>query len=327
MSALVPATGSRAFFRVQALLPPGTALDADSAAVSQQPAAGSLLREMCRIPAGWFTRGDNGGVQTSAPTHSSWVAGFDMDRFEVTRGDWETVATWAAAHGYDLPVTLGFDIPANHPALAVNWFNAVKWCNARSEMEGRTPIYHTDSAGLVIYRSGQPQLTSAHVNWTGNGYRLPTEAEWERASRGGIENQPYPWGSADCLLRANHWEYSELIGRAPSGTPPYTQRVGFFDGTQPGGAPAAVNAYGLYDMVGSVWEWTWDRMDNYTSESQLAPRGPDAGDARVLRGGCWIEPLSQATNSQRLAFPPGGDDINGANGFRCLRSLHPNDPQ
>jgi formylglycine-generating enzyme required for sulfatase activity len=251
-----------------------------------------------------------------------------MDRFEVTRRDWETVAAWAKAHGYDdLPVTLKFDVPGNHPAVAVKWVDAVKWCNARSEMAGLQPVYHTDPTGLGVYRSGQADLTSGHVNWAGNGYRLPTEAEWERAARGGLEGQPYPWGGDNAARRANHWDYALFIGRAPAGAPPYTQRVGFFDGNQPGGAPAGVNAYGLHDLVGNAWEWTWDRMSSYNTEPQLAPRGPDTGAFRVLRGGSWRNSVSQTTTAQRLAFLPAGEDTTGVNGFRCLTGLPPHEGQ
>jgi formylglycine-generating enzyme required for sulfatase activity len=325
MVARVPATGSRRFYRVDAVLPPGSTLDADPLALSPQAAAGAVLRDMRRIPAGWSTRGDDGGVQTSKPAHPTRVAGFDIDRFEVTRADWEAVATWGNAHGYDLPVTLPYDVPADHPAVAVSWYDAVKWCNARSEMEGRVPVYCTDTVGLVDYRTGDLDLVAAQVNWSGNGYRLPTEAEWERAARGGLEGQPYPWGSGSADLRANHWNYELFIGRAPSEVYPYTQRVGFFDGTQPGGAPDSSNAYGLHDMTGNAWEWTWDRMGDYRAEAQIDPRGPDIGEFRVLRGGSWWNYVDQSTNHQRLAYPPVGDDDYGMNGFRCVRGLHPNE--
>jgi formylglycine-generating enzyme required for sulfatase activity len=192
-------------------------------------------------------------------------------------------------------------------------------------MEGRIPVYHGDTAGLTVYRSGQIDLTNAHVNWSGNGYRLPTESEWERASRGGIENQPYPWGVANADFRANHWNYELYLGVAPSADFPYLLPVGSFDGTQAGETFDTANAYGLYDMVGNAWEWTWDRMNTYSADPKINPRGPDAGAFRVQRGGSWWNYIDQATNFQRLAFPPNGTDDYGMNGFRCVRGLHPNE--
>lgn len=326
MSAEVPASGTRNFYRVDALLPATGNLDADPIALSHQPVPGSIQRAMSRIPAGWYTRGDNGGVQTSKPAHQTYVNSFEIDRLEVTEAEWEGVATWAAAHGYDLPVTLEYDVPGNHPAVAITWHDAVKWCNARSEMEGRVPVYQANTAGTQVYRTGVINLTNSHVNWSGNGYRLPTEAEWERASRGGIEGAPYPWGGTDALARANHWDYALLIGRAPSESYPYTQAAGSFNGSQPpAGSPDAANAYGLYDMVGNAWEWTWDRMSDYSADPKVDPRGPDTGEFRVMRGGSWWNYIDQATNSQRLAFPPAGDDDYGMNGFRCVRGVNPNE--
>jgi formylglycine-generating enzyme required for sulfatase activity len=308
----------RRFYQVNATLAPGGPLDADSPALSATPNAGSLIRDMRRIPTGWFTMGDNGGVLTSKPSHLVYVPGFDMDRYEVTRADWEKVVTWASANGYDLPFALPYDVPANHPAVAVSWYQAVKWCNARSEMEGRVPSYRTDATGNSIYRTGSIDLNAADVNWSGNGYRLPTEAEWERASRGGLESQPYPWGNADPLLRANHWNYALEVGTAPTEAYPYTIAVGSF-------GSAGENSYGLFDMVGNAWEWTWDRMSDYTADSQIAPRGPDSGSFRVLRGGSWWNYVDQSTNYQRLDYPPTGNDDYGQLGFRCVRGLHPNE--
>jgi len=325
----VPVTSAR-FFTVEATLPPPTPADSDSIAASGEPMPQSLRRAMSRIPAGFFTQGDAPtGPLVSRPAHQTYVSGYMMDKFEVTRQDWETVATWAATHGYDIPVALEYDEPQDHPIIGVLWHDAVKWCNARSEMEGRQPVYFTDMQATTVYRTGIAALVAANVNWSGNGYRLPTEAEWERASRGGLENKIYPWGDDAPLSRANHWDYQISVGRAPSETYPYTQRVGYFDGTSPGGAPDMANGYGLYDMAGNAWEWTWDRIlspsTGYSAETQINPHGSDTGDFRVMRGGAWWNYIDQATNTQRLAFPPAGDDDYGMNGFRCVRALHPNE--
>jgi len=325
-----PVGASSRFYSMQVALGGTSTRDADPAAASHTPLPGSLERVMVPIPAGSFIQGENTGPSTTRPEHTTHVGAFRMDKFEVTRADWEKVATWAQTHGYDIPVILRFNqapynVPMDHPAVAVSWYDAVKWCNARSEMEGRHPAYFTDATASVIYRTGQADLTSAHVNWAGDGYRLPTEAEWERASRGGAEQTQFSWGDALPDLRANHWDYQIFKGRAPNGAFPYTERVGYFDGTQPGGMPDMANAYGLYDMGGNAWEWTWDRMSDYSNDIQHDPRGPDSGTQRIQRGGSWWNYTDQANNFQRLPFPPDGSDDYGMNGFRCVRSLHPNE--
>lgn len=217
------------------------------------------------------------------------------------------------------------NVPADHPAVAVSWYDAVKWCNARSEMEGRRPVYFTDAIGTAVCRTGQSDLTSANVNWAGDGYRLPTESEWERASRGDIAQAQFPWGNDNGDLRANHWDYQLFNGRAPDEDYPYTEKVGFFDGTQPGGAPNMANGFGLHDMAGNAWEWTWDRMGNYSADTRYDPRGPDTGSQRIQRGGSWWNYVDQANNYQRLPFPPDGTDDYGMIGFRCVRAIHPNE--
>lgn len=79
-------------------------------------------------------------------------------------------------------------------------------------------------------------------------------------------------------------------------------------------------------MAGNAWEWTWDRMSDYSADTQYNPRGPDTGTTlRVQRGGAWWTYIDQANNFQRLPFPPDGSDDYGMNGFRCVRAMHPNE--
>ncbi|MGL4400325.1 MAG: formylglycine-generating enzyme family protein, partial [Luteolibacter sp.] len=296
--------GDKHFYRIDVALGAISTLDADPAAASHAPLPGSVQRDMVVIPAGPFIQGENTGPSTTRPEHVTHIARFKMDKFEVTRADWEKVATWAQTHGYDIPVMLRYNqppyvVPADHPAVAVSWYDSVKWCNARSEMEGRRPVYFTDAAATLVYRTGQVDLTTAQVNWAGDGYRLPTESEWERASRGGLEQAQFPWGDDNGNARANHWDYQLIKGRAPASDYPYTEKVGYFDGTQPGGAPDGANGYGLYDMAGNAWEWTWDRMGDYSPDTQYNPRGSDTGTQRIQRGGAWWNYVDQANNFQR----------------------------
>lgn len=242
---------------------------------------------MSLIPAGSFTMGDSlDGYEV--PTHSVYVSAFYMDRYEVTKALWDDVYQWATNR--PVAVRYSFEFGAagkasNHPAHTMTWYDAVKWCNARSEKEGRTPAYYTSAGQTVVYRSGQVNVDNGWVKWS-SGYRLPTESEWEKAARGGSSGQRFPWGNTINQSQANYYsstayayDISPTSGYHPtfSGVPPYTSPVGYF----------APNGYGLYDMSGNVWEWCWDWYGVYSSVSQTDPRGPVSGSARVYRGGGW----------------------------------------
>lgn len=245
------------------------------------------------IPAGAFLMGDQSnpvlGKTEEKPVHEVKVSAFYMAKHEVTKGLWDEVRAWALNHDYsDLPEGsvvegVNYSKGAGHPVHLVSWWDMIKWCNARSEMENLTPCY--TSSGLVI-RSGTPSPT---CNWSANGYRLPSEAEWEKAARGGRKALDFPWGGTISHDNANYYSYvysyesPQDQGYHPShatGGFPYTAPVGSF----------APNGYGLYDMAGNVWEWCWDEWSSlyYSSSPEVDPRGPSAlMDYRVLRGGSW----------------------------------------
>jgi formylglycine-generating enzyme required for sulfatase activity len=158
---------------------------------------------MALIPAGSFTMGncmDPGeGWSDELPLHTVYVSAFYMDKYDVTKALWDTVYQWAIAHGYT------FDHPGSgkastHPVQTNDWYDCVKWCNARSEKEGRVPAYYTDAGLGVRYRTGQAE---PYVSWS-TGYRLPTEAEWEKAARGGLSGQRFPWGNTISWSQANY---------------------------------------------------------------------------------------------------------------------------
>ena len=242
---------------------------------------------MVLIPAGLFQMGDSLDGETDAlPLHSVYVSAFYMDTNLVSYALWQQVYQWATSHGYSFDFA-GSGKAANHPVQHINWYDCVKWCNARSEMEGRTPAYYTGASQTVVYRSGAIDLSSACVNCSA-GYRLPTEAEWEKAARGGLSGDRFPWGNTIDWSHANYFadpvDYSYDInptsGSDPAfndGVMPYTSPVGYF----------APNGYGLHDMAGNVWGWCWDWYGSYSSGSQSDPRGASSGSRRVNRGGCW----------------------------------------
>jgi formylglycine-generating enzyme required for sulfatase activity len=235
---------------------------------------------MALIPAGSFQMGDsfNEGYSQERPVHIVTVSAFYMDVNDVTVGLWNQVATWGATHGYDLTMRSGSDNPGdNYPVVDVNWYEAVKLANARSEMEGLTPAYYADSSQQMVYRTGNFDLSNDAVKWSANGYRLPTEAEWEKAARGGLEGQRYPWGNdIDCTKANYSLDKEQCVG--------HTTPVGSYP----------PNGYGLYDMVGNVWQWVWDLFDPgyYYYSPGNDPRGPASGFFRVLRGCYWFNTAS-----------------------------------
>jgi len=262
-------------------------LQGDGAGLTNIPASAVVTAPpgMVRIPAGPFTMGDTLDGSSNAIPVTANLSAFYMAVHEVTLSQWQAVYFWAKDNGYT-DLAAGAGKSANHPVQTVNWYDVVKWCNARSEMEGLTPVYYTNTARTAIYRTGSVTITNAMVKWDANGYRLPTEAEWEKAARGGLAGQRFPWGNTITQNLANYRGAtgSYLYDQGPNdynalgndGTFPYTTPVGTF----------AANAYGLHDMAGNVWEWCWDWYDTPYAEG-TDPRGPDSGTLRVYRGGSW----------------------------------------
>ena len=279
---------------------------------------------MALIPAGVFTMGNSVGDPDLSPVNPSptnvMVSAFYMDETLVSYGQWQSVFNWATNHGYVFDDT-GEGNAADYPVEAVNWYDCVKWCNARSQREGLTPVYYTDGALTDLYTNGELEISNADVNWTANGYRLPTEAEWEKAARGGLIGKRFPWGNTISESRANYYgatdQFSYDLGPSDTNpaftnTYPYTSPVRYF----------APNGYGLYDMAGNVQEWCWDYTYTTPYEGGTDPRGPDSSTTRwrVLRGGIWNTVAELARCARRNAGDPSFPN-NHSNGFRCVRAF------
>jgi formylglycine-generating enzyme len=224
---------------------------------------------MVLIPAG-----TNSGTDPDFGSYSLTVEAFYIDRYEVTKTQWDDVRTWASVNGYtDLPV--GGGKAANHPVSEVNWYAAVKWCNARSQKEGLTPVYYTDAAMTQVYKTGS--VSEPDVNASSDGYRLPTDVQWEYAARGSLSSRRFPWSDTNTIQHARANYYSDSMynyDTSPTRTyhPAYSAGGGAL--TSPVGS-FAPNGYGLYDMAGNIWEWCYDWHPSYV------------GGRRVLRGGSW----------------------------------------
>ncbi len=278
---------------------------------------------MVSVPAGSsFSMGwDTPALEDAAPSHLvSSISAFSMGTTEVAWSIWKSVIDWATAHGYSFSNTgkKGSDASstAADPVTLVDWFDAVKWCNALSEKEGLAPVYTTD--GSTVYRMGEPStITNANTIWANAGYRLPTEAEWEFAAR--YQNGS-AWTAGD---QHSGYNLDSVLGNCGW----YTVNSSYV--THPVGQKTG-NSRGIYDLNGNVWEWCWDWYGTYTTASPYTDpntRGPDAGTNRITRGGGWFTSnLAWLNTARRWYKAPtattvgtSGAALNGDLGFRILK--------
>lgn len=206
------------------------------------------------IPAGWFSMGSNTGQSAEGPVHRVWLDSFAMAATQVTV---EEYLRFQEATGNAPPPFLddpNFSHP-RQPVVAVSWFDAEAYCAWLSSV-------------------------------TGTHYRLPTEAEWERAARGGVEGMVFPWGN-----------------EPPASRPGYSTR--WKTGPEPVGQ-SEPNGYGLFDMCENVHEWCsdWYGADSYAVSPERNPRGPEAGTRRASRGGSWRHQIKVSRCSARSSIPP-----------------------
>jgi formylglycine-generating enzyme required for sulfatase activity len=307
---------------------------------------------MVLIPVGEFQMGNSftgEGNSDELPRHAVHVDAFFMDTYEVTNQQYCDALNWAKSQGNLISVISGvvykynsgtsypycdtttsssysriingttFGVTAgkaNHPMVQVSWYGSVAYANWRSGMQGKPLCY---------------DLSTWTCNF-GSGYRLPTEAEWEKAGRGGTPGHRFPWSDQDTIqhARCNYYssssysydtsptrDYHPCWGVSPY---PYTSPMGFFDGSLrykvdfnwPGSPTSyqtanGANSYGLHDMAGNVWEWCndWYSSTYYDSSPYNNPHGPTSGTGRVVRGGSWAHSADFCRVAYRYNFSPG----------------------
>ncbi len=236
--------------------------------------------KMLLLPGGTFTMGDANGEIDETP-HKVTVSPFYMDVYEVTQINY---------------MRLMDDNPSRkkgkmNPVEQIRWSDAVKYCNARSKAEGLEQAY---------------DLEEWTCNFEANGYRLPTEAQWEYAARGGTTTS-YSFGATDKNIKQFAWFRDKVSGKPH----PVGQRK--------------PNPFGLHDMHGNLWEWCNDfyGVEYYGNSPEKDPRGPESGEKKVLRGGSFGSSANSCRSAYRNNEDPAytdacfGYDIYG---FRCVRN-------
>jgi len=235
----------------------------------------SLGIEMVRVEGGTFQMGSTIG-SCEDPVHSVTVSSFYIGKYPVTQKEWKKIM---GSNPSEFKGSL-------RPVENISWYDAVEFCNKLSQKEGLTPAYKVSGANVSC-------------NWEADGYRLPTEAEWEFAARGGNLSRGYKYSGSNNL---------DEVGWYHNNSDEETRIVG----------EKEPNELGIYDMTGNVREWCWDLCGAYSSESQTNPRGPSTGSARVSRGSSCRSNDGECLVAYRYYYPP---DFSGVTlGFRLSRT-------
>jgi formylglycine-generating enzyme required for sulfatase activity len=278
--------------------------------------------EFVTIQPGVFRMGsppdEPGRLEYEGPRHRVVMTqAYHLARTEVTWGLWRGVRAHAAEFGYTDLYQGRMGNYGDHrntaldPVTMVTWWDVIKWCNLRSELDGLQPVYHISTAftDKSVLRKGTANLVRAHPAAT--GYRLPTEAEWEYAARAGSD-------TAFCN--------GPIIHTGLSPIDPNLDAVGWFYGnssehnTRPVAGKQA-NAWGLYDMHGNVNELCWDWFADYSLAEQVDPAGPVTGTSRVTRGGSINSQARGTRSAVRSGFGISTTDRSSNTGFRLARNV------
>jgi len=260
------------------------------------------------IPAN-FVRIEGGTFQMGSPANEPerrdnetqrqvTVSSFNMGKYEVTQKEYQEIM------GTNPSSFKGESFPVEN----VSWYDTIEYCNRRSQKEGLTPAYTIDKSRSDPNNQNSNDNVRWVVTWNRNvnGYRLPTEAEWEYACRAGTRT-PFNTGNNITTNLANYDGNNPYNNNAKGIYREKTTAVGSF--------PA--NPWGLHDMHGNVWEWCWDWFGNYPNGAQTDPQGASSGSSRVMRGGSWYGSAANVRSAYRNSFTP--SYRNRYIGFRLVR--------
>jgi formylglycine-generating enzyme required for sulfatase activity len=279
-----------------------TKVDLNDSAIATKIYA--IYNNMVMLDAGSFVMGRTVGAGDAdeLPVHSVTLSAFYIGKYEVTQ------AEWFATMGNNPSNFLGDN---NRPVEQVSFYQVLVYCNTRSMDEGLTPAYTLNNSTNPANWGSIPVANSAIWNTitcslTANGYRLPTESEWEYAARGGTNTPDFLYAGSDTVANVSWYNVN-----AVSTTHPVGQKT--------------ANGIGAFDMSGNVQEWVWDWYGTYTSASATNPTGPasNVNDRHVIRGGSW----DRTASDSRVVFrnwgtPDKGMDrvSNSGLGFRVVRA-------